>query len=406
MEAKPHEIKVFIFLPYHGQRSIIQCHGKFNNLLTNDNHPSKKYLERLPSLYDIDIFSLNSVNNKFYDTDFSAIYPIHCKYYSLYSFSQLNNQLNEQLSHHQMSFFHNNVSSLKGNLENFQTHLLDELNFHFSVIGVTETKIKNVNSIDFNPEIPGYTFEYVLTPLSAGGVGMYIDSELRYTVLEKSSNKAFQALWVEIRQTNVANIICGVLYHQHNSPEQFLRYFEETAENLVATGKPVYVMTDTNINLLHFNSCNYAQDFLLTLQSLNLAPCIDKPTRVHRNSFSLINNMFTNKVNENIMSGNIISDISDHFLQFCIPSSLVVKGIPNRSLACDFSKFSEENFIHDLSRIDWVDIVSRNETNIDNTFSSFYNKLNKLINKHAPLTPISGWKIKSFFKTLDFKRNS
>ena len=166
---------------------------------------------------------------------------------------------------------------------------------------------------------------------------MYIDSELKYVVLEKSSNEAFQALWIEIYQANAANIICGVLYRQHNSPEQFLKYFEETAENLIATGKPVFVMTDANINLLHFNSCNYAQDFLLTLQSLNLAPCIDKPTRVHRNSFSLIDNIFTNKVNENIISGNIISDISDHFSQFCISSSLVVKRIPDRSLVRDFS---------------------------------------------------------------------
>ena len=123
-------------------------------------------------------------------------------------------------------------------------------------------------------------------------------------------------------------------------------------------------MTDANINLLHFNSCNYVQDFLLTLQSLNLAPCIDKPTRVHRNSFTLIDNIFTNKVNENIFSGNIISDISDHFSQFCLTSSLLVKGTPDRPLARNFSKFSEENFIHDLSRIDWVDIVSRNGTNI------------------------------------------
>ena len=145
---------------------------------------------------------------------------------------------------------------------------------------------------------------------------MYIDSALRYTVFEKSSNEAFQALWVEIHQTNAANIICGVLYRQHNSPEHFLKYFEETVENLITTGKPVYVMTDANINLLHFNSCNYAQDFLLTLQSLNLAPCIDKPTRVHRNSFKLIDNIFTNKVNENIFGGNMISDVSNRFSQF------------------------------------------------------------------------------------------
>ena len=51
-----------------------------------------------------------------------------------------------------------------------------------------------------------------------------------------------------------------------------------------------------------------------------------------------------------------------------------------------------------MSCIDWVDIVSRNETNIDKAFSSFYNKLNKLINKHAPLKPISWRKIKSYSK--------
>ena len=152
--------------------------------------------------------------------------------------------------------------------------MLDELNFHVSVVGVTETRIRNANFIDFNPEILGYTFEYVLTPLSAGGVGMYIDSELSYAVLEKSSNEAFQALWVEIHQANAANVICGVLYRQHNSLEHFLKYFEETVENLIATGKPV--MTDANINLLHFNSCNYTQDFLLILQ----APVPEKPIKL------------------------------------------------------------------------------------------------------------------------------
>ena len=36
-------------------------------------------------------------------------------------------------------------------------------------------KITNANFSDFNPKIPNYEFEYVPTPLAAGGVGMYID---------------------------------------------------------------------------------------------------------------------------------------------------------------------------------------------------------------------------------------
>ena len=102
-------------------------------------------------------------------------------------------------------------------------------------------------------------------------------------------------------------------------------------------------------------------------------------------SFSVMQSTFCFS---NIIGGNIISDMSGHFSVFCLTSSLVVKGTPDRPHAREFSKFSEENFVHDLSRIDWVDIVSRNETNIDKVYSS-YNKLNKLINKHAPSKPIS-----------------
>ena len=50
---------------------------------------------------------------------------------------------------------------------------------------------------------------------------MYIDSDFKYEVLERTSNEAFQALWVEIHFTNAANIVCGVIYRQHNSPETF-----------------------------------------------------------------------------------------------------------------------------------------------------------------------------------------
>ena len=85
--------------------------------------------------------------------------------------------------------------ALGRNLENFQVHLLDELNFDFSIIGVSETKIISGKNLDFNPNIPGYIFEYDPTPLASGGVGLYINESLKYTVIEKTSNDAFQALY-------------------------------------------------------------------------------------------------------------------------------------------------------------------------------------------------------------------
>ena len=49
---------------------------------------------------------------------------------------------------------------------------------------------------DYNPNIPGYTFECAPTPLASGGLGLYINESLKYTFIEKkkTSNEAFQAL--------------------------------------------------------------------------------------------------------------------------------------------------------------------------------------------------------------------
>ena len=91
-------------------------------------------------------------------------------------------------------------------------HLLDELGYHFSVFGVSETKITKTSLLDFNPSMAGYEFKYVPMSLAAGGVGMYIKSDLNYTVIEKSSEDAFQTLWIEVHSSNCPNIICEIMY--------------------------------------------------------------------------------------------------------------------------------------------------------------------------------------------------
>ena len=185
------------------------------------------------------------------------------------------------------SVFHNNVVSLNCNLENLQTHILHELDFHFNIIGVSETKITNANSELCTAKIPGYSFEYAPTPLSSGGVGLFIDESLNYRILEKISNEAFQALWAEITFENKKTVICGIFYRQHNSPERFQLYFDESIEKFTSSGKDIVIMGDFNINLLKCGSSNYSLNFLSSLQSCYLTPAIDKPTRV-RSISSLI----------------------------------------------------------------------------------------------------------------------
>ncbi|CAH3025303.1 unnamed protein product, partial [Porites evermanni] len=51
---------------------------------------------------------------------------------------------------------------------------------------VTETKITNSNENTGLSNIPGYVFELVPTPLACGGVGLFVDETLSYSVLEKT----------------------------------------------------------------------------------------------------------------------------------------------------------------------------------------------------------------------------
>ena len=85
--------------------------------------------------------------------------------------------------------------SINRNLENVQL-LLDELDFHFDVIGISETKITNSNNSKAHLSISGYAFEHVPTPLASGGIGLFVNQSLNYNVLAKTLNEAFQALWV------------------------------------------------------------------------------------------------------------------------------------------------------------------------------------------------------------------
>ena len=155
-------------------------------------------------------------------------------------------------------------------------------------------------------------------------------------------------------------------------------------------------MGDFNIDLLKYEIYEDSHNFLLSLQCYSFFPVIDKPTRVYNNSATLIDNIFVNRFDHKISGGNIVSDISDHYSQFCFIHSLTPKNLTTKYKIRHYSNFSEECFINDVSEIDWDNSMANGS--VDKCFSSFYNKINKLINKHAPFKILSKRKAKQFSK--------
>ena len=60
------------------------------------------------------------------------------RYFSPHAF----HQAKSKSPNNRFSVFDNNITSLNQNLENLQTHILEENDFHFDLIAISETKIK------------------------------------------------------------------------------------------------------------------------------------------------------------------------------------------------------------------------------------------------------------------------
>ena len=141
--------------------------------------------------------------------------------------------------------------------------------------------------------------------------------------------------------------------------------------------------------------------FLLSLQSFSLIPTIDTLIRVCKNTATLIDNILVNKLDAGIHSGNIVSDISDHYSQFFIFQKIKEGRMKGRRKMGDFSRFSENSFVDEFSQIDW-DSFSGAQNNPDNFLSTLYSKVNNLLDKHTPLQNTVSTSSQTNVKTLDY----
>ena len=180
----------------------------------------------------------------------------------------------------------------------------------------------------------------------------------------------FQALWIEVCFVKQKNLECGIVYRQHNLPEKFQSYIDETIEKFISSGKTMSpALGDTNLDLMKSARCKHTNEFLSTLMSCHLIPTVDKPTRVYKKSATLIDNIFVSNPEDVLLSGNIVSDITDHFSQVCLlSSSKEFHGVKSKK-ARDFSSFSVDQFKTAISTINWINIIGKFGTDVNRAFS-------------------------------------
>ena len=135
-------------------------------------------------------------------------------------------------------------------------------------------------------------------------------------------------------------------------------YLNKLLENISKEQKSIFLLGDFNVNLLNYDEHNQTNEFLDSLASNSFIPLILQPTRITSHFNTLIDNIFSNVVDPDIISGNLTATISDHLPQFSIIPNKFGNILDNKR---DWSKFDRENFILDYFSVEWEDLLKIDE---------------------------------------------
>jgi len=311
-----------------------------------------------------------------------------CKFYSVEEFSEtkLENKFN---------IFHNNVNGLEtkfGLLHNFLGNSTSELD----LIAITETSHNDNDKFKSNIKLDGYDLFSTPTNSSKGGTAIF--SKKKLDVIERIDMKIqhdhFESVWIELKNKKGKNVICGSLYrHPHDIVDiyqNFLNYLETCISKITKENKIIYLCGDFNSDLLKYDDNNNYKKFYDLLSSYGIFPMILLPTRVTDHSATIVDNIFTNNLDKSLISGNILTDFSDHYSQFI---SIRNQTFDLKTIIIykrDYSNFSEKSFRNDVSIQNFCNDLG----DVNDQFQDFYFKLEGCVDRHAPIKKLTLKEIK------------
>ena len=201
---------------------------------------------------------------------------------------------------------------------NKQDELKDLLNdikrdSRVDVVMMVETWLNNNNANRL--KIPGYHFFGSHRKHKRGGVGILISQELECRTRKDLSLNIpnFESLTLEIK-TNIENFYACTIYRPPNgSGKEFNKHYKRLLGKFKeAQIEKLIIGLDHNLDFTNHTKHPPTKEFIDTNLDRNLIPTITKPTRITRNSATLIDNIIVGKQFHNFEANIGISDISDY----------------------------------------------------------------------------------------------
>ena len=154
---------------------------------------------------------------------------------------------------------------------------------------------------------------------------------------------------MEIKNKKSKNILVGCIYRNpHNNFKEFFQYLDVILSKLVKENKELYLCGDFNFDSKS-NTNHFTLHFFNLLCCYGVMPHILQPTRVTENPVTVIDNIFSNNIEDEIFSGHILITFSEHFSQFTSVSREKIDLEKLNILQRVYSTFSSESFRNDVS---------------------------------------------------------
>ena len=110
----------------------------------------------------------------------------------------------------------------------------------------------------------------------------------------------------------------------------------------------------------------------------------------------LRDHIYTNSFNQQVVSGIVTVDISDHFPVFCI-TEIAVKRQKDKMTIRDYGAFDEELYKNDARAIDW-NAIHRKCNTLHEFTAKAIDVIKEVVDKHAPPKTASRSKRKQLTK--------
>ena len=203
---------------------------------------------------------------------------------------------------------HQNIRSLSGKVDELCI-VINDSKSGIHIIAITETWLDEKIE-DAEVDIPGYKIYRKDCDADGGGVAVYVRIDLSVIRREDLEDPNLEGLWLEITLPKSRGFLLGLYYRPPDSSDyldgDFMACFTDVAELASSEGKEILLVGDFNCDFSAKRLTSGCKQLKSLFRTLSVTQLIDSPTRITKDTSTLLDLIATN-CPQNISKSGVIS---------------------------------------------------------------------------------------------------